>query len=130
MYVMAAPLQDIKKEKSKVCQYVSTKWGGNTRHMRTSGGCVDHDDLQDLLHGAHAQVEGLTPDRLPRALLATRARALRPRLHVPTAPSNAIFHPQPLNYGQLSSDHSFICAANPCCKPRHVQQDKQSLGQR
>lgn len=60
-------------------QYVMARHG---RHGRTiAAGGVHHDDLQDLVGAAHAQVEGLAPVRVRRALLPARACALRPSIH-------------------------------------------------
>lgn len=49
----------------------------------TCASSMHHHNLQNLLHAAHAQVEGLLPVRLRRVLLPARARRLCAHIVLP-----------------------------------------------
>jgi hypothetical protein len=49
---------------------------------------MHNDHFEDLLRAAHAEVEGLAPVRVRRALLPTRACRLRPSVHRTAAKPN------------------------------------------
>ena len=61
-------------------------YGGWLPHKPTCACSVRNHNLQDLLHVAHTQVEGLPPVRLRGALLPTGARGLR--AHIILAPAS------------------------------------------
>ena len=83
-------------------------WAGQsntcTRGMRD-------DNLQDLVHVAHAEVEGLAPVRLRGVLLPARARTLRARVVLAPAQRSLFSLASRLRILPLVSSHSIMYVA-------------------